>query len=264
MARHIPVGVQLYSVREALDADQPAALARLAGLGFDLVETFGTGRAADPDPVSTARALRRDLDASGLTAVSAHAAAPIGDRAGAVVEAVNILGVSRWIISGPPQVPGFDNDTFTDLDTVRRFADALNESASVAADHGMRFGFHNHWREIERHPDGTRPYDVLVAALDGAVELEVDLYWTQAGGSAPASLIEQYRDRVTQLHLKDGPAPLERGQWQTPVGTGIVTITESIAAATRAEYGFLEIDQCQIDPFDLLAESVAWLSDRRP
>jgi sugar phosphate isomerase/epimerase len=251
--------VLAYSVRDALAADQPGALARLAEAGFGAVETFGTGRPTDLDPVATATRLRRDLDAAGLTAVSAHAAAPVGDRAEAIVEAVQILGAAYLVIGGPQQVPGFSNDSVTDLDAVRRLCDALTGCAHLATAHGLQLGFHNHWLEMQRRPDGTRPYDVLVAGLDPNVDLEVDVYWTEAGGEQPRELIGQYADRVRLLHLKDGVGDLGPGQLQCPVGSGRVDTAGAIRAATHAEYAFLGLDQCADDIFTVLATGAEWL-----
>lgn len=59
------LSLQLYTVRDALAADLPGTLERVAGLGFRNVEAFGfVGRAAE---------FRAAYDATGLRAPSAHA-----------------------------------------------------------------------------------------------------------------------------------------------------------------------------------------------
>jgi sugar phosphate isomerase/epimerase len=98
---------------------------------------------------------------------------------------------------------------------------------------------------------------VLAAHLDDAVVLEVDTYWAAVGGQDPVALLKRLGERVTAVHVKDGPAtpdPLD----QVPVGQGDLPVREILAAAPQA-LRVVELDDTRGDRFRAVADSVAWL-----
>src|SRR6186997_735069 len=98
-----PLAVPLYTIREALRDDAPAALARLASIGYRNVELF--------DMVGFGRPLADAIEAAGLRAVSAHQ--PVaGKDVGAVCAAAADFGV-RLVID-----PWVDPDRWTTVDDI--------------------------------------------------------------------------------------------------------------------------------------------------
>ena len=151
-----PTALQLYTVREQLNADRAGVLTQVAAMGYGAVEPFGILK--DPD------GLRADLDAAGLFACSVHAA-PTGEDAEAVVRAARTLGADTVII---PYLPP---PRFADADNVRALARELNELAAWTAGQGLRLGYHNHDFELSSLVGGVPALEVLAGHLDDAVLL---------------------------------------------------------------------------------------------
>jgi sugar phosphate isomerase/epimerase len=238
--------VQLYSIREALAADMPAALARLAGIGFERVEGFNLvglqDRYADA------------LPAAGLAMPSAHVTL-LGADLDAVFAAAHRLGVTTVID------PWVNPDRWARREDVEGIAAELSAIAPRAEDAGLRIGYHNHWFELEHRFDGVTALEVFASALDPRVILEVDTYWVEIGGEPAPALLRRLGDRVQLLHVKDGPRVKDTST-QTAVGSGALPIAEILAAAPQAAW-VVELDAYGAgDVFDALAESRRFLAAR--
>lgn len=258
--------LQLYSVREHVEADLDATLARIAGLGLRCVEPFEVLS----DPAGLASALGRH----GLIAPTAHA--PLlstelrfGDR---VVElpprevffaAARQVGVR--ILIDPFVAP----DRWDDPAEVARTADLLNETAEAAASYGLTVGYHNHAHEFAHSFSGVTAYEYFASRLAPEVALEVDLYWAAVGGQDVPALLRRLGPRVRAVHVKDGPLaaaasadpmdPTSLGQ--LPAGQGDVPLAEALAASD-ADYAVLEFDAYAGDIWAALGEGVEFLSER--
>ncbi|MEU1345421.1 sugar phosphate isomerase/epimerase [Streptomyces sp. NPDC005827] len=246
------LAVQLYSVIEALQADRPGTLARLAALGFRHVEPFALGLWNTPpgELAASARALRADLDEAGLGVSSVHIAVSADSQA-SVIETCRILGTDTAFVPVPWLVDGFDERSLETNDGVRAFAGRLNEAARELAGAGIRLGYHNHHFEWTRLPGGAHAFDVLWDHLDSEVLAEVDVYWAAVAGQDPADVVKGLGERVVAAHLKDGPAVREAPQ--TPIGTGDIDIPGALRAGTHLRWHITEIDQTEADRFELLA-----------
>ncbi|MEU6379037.1 sugar phosphate isomerase/epimerase [Streptomyces sp. NPDC046909] len=246
------LAVQLYSVIDALEADRPGTLARLAALGFHHVEPFAQGlwNTAPDELAASARALRADLDEAGLGVSSAHIAVSADSQASAI-EICRILGTDTAFVPIPWLVDGFDERSLETRDGIRAFAGRLNEAAREMAGAGIRLGYHNHHFEWARLPDGARAFDVLWELLDPEILAEVDVYWAAVAGQDPVDVIKRLGERAVTAHLKDGPA--ERDTPQTPIGTGDIDIPAALRAGTHLRWHITEIDQTEADRFELLA-----------
>ena len=237
-----PTALQLYTVREQLNADRAGVLAQVAAMGYGAVEPFGI--LVDPD------GLRADLDAAGLLACSVHAA-PTGEDAEAIVRAARTLGADTVII---PHLPP---PRFADADSVQALARELNELAAWTAGQGL--GYHNHDFELSSLVHGVPALEVLADHLDDAVLLEVDTYWAAVGGQDVAALLRRLGDRVRYLHVKDGPV-VDRDDFMTVVGTGRMPVAEILAASPSAQWHVVELDRCATDMMTAVGDSLAWLT----
>ncbi|MCX4704280.1 sugar phosphate isomerase/epimerase [Streptomyces sp. NBC_01352] len=254
------LAVQLYSVHEALVADRPATLKRLADLGYRYVEPFALGFWNTPadELTSAARALRDDLDAVGLAVTSVHTSVSAHEQRG-LVEMCRILGTDTAFVPIPFLVEGFEGQRFEDRDAVALFADRLNAAAREVAASGVRLGYHNHHLEWEQLPDGARAFDVLWERLDPDVLAEVDLYWAAVAGQDPAEVVERLGERAVAAHVKDGPARPDTPQ--TPLGTGDVDYAAALRAGRHLRWHITEIDDTAGDRFELLATNRRTLLD---
>ncbi|WP_300267665.1 sugar phosphate isomerase/epimerase [Microbacterium sp.] len=235
--------LQLYTVRNDLERDLPATIARVARIGFRQVEPFGF--------VDRAGALRDALDASDLSAPTAHARL-VGEDVDAIFRAASVLGASTVYD------PFIDPDRWLSRDGVAGIAAEMGEIARVAAGHGIAVGYHNHAFEFRSRIDGTSAFEVFADAVADEVQLEVDTYWAAVGGEADVpALLARLGDRVTALHIKDGPLT-DNDIDQVAVGSGSMDVPAILAAAPQA-LRVVELDDFAGDAFDAVADSFTYL-----
>jgi len=240
-----PLSVQLYSVRKAVADDLPAALDRLAGIGFAAVELYGF--------VDRAEEYAAALTAAGLTAPSGHAPVLQYDDPRPAFEAAKRVGVGTLIDPHHPR------EHWASADDVKAVAERMNRIAAAAAEHDLAFGYHNHEHELQADFDGVSGLELLEQHLDPAVVLEVDTFWVTVGGRSAPELLRRLGDRVRFVHVKDGPITRDTAT-QLPAGQGDVDVPAVLAAAPQA-MRVLEFDDYAGDPFDGLAESFRFVSE---
>ncbi|MEQ3553212.1 sugar phosphate isomerase/epimerase [Pseudonocardia nematodicida] len=241
------LSVQLYSAREAFTADPSDTLRRIAELGYTRVEPYGL--------ITHAPVLREALPAHGLTAPTAHQTF-LGDDVAPVLAAAREAGVGTVI---DPHVP---QERWQHADDVAATAALINDAARVAADHGVRIGYHNHAHELASTIGGTTALEYFADRLDDAVVLEVDTYWAAVGGTDPVALLRRLGERVVAVHVKDGPATPETLD-QVAVGQGSLPIPDILAAAPQA-LRVVELDATRGDMFTALADSYSYLTGQVP
>ena len=229
------LAVQLYTVRSALAADPDATLGRLAALGFRLVEAFALLEHRD--------ALRKGLGRHGLTAPTTHADI-LGPDRDAVFAAAGELGIGTVIQAWTEPA------RWATAEEIAATAAALGEAARVAADHGLRVGYHNHEFELATRIDGRHALEVFADRLGPDVVLEVDTWWAHVGGADVPALLDRLGDRVVALHLKDGDGS-DGGHVQVPLGQGVLPVREIVAAAPTA-LRVLELDDTAGDLFEAI------------
>ncbi|MGZ8413294.1 MAG: sugar phosphate isomerase/epimerase family protein [Gemmatirosa sp.] len=234
------LGIQLYTLREAMGRDAEGTLATLREIGYRDVELAGTyGR--------TPAAMRTLLDRHGIAAPSAHV--PIGDLRASperVLDAAATLG-HQWVI-----VPWLDQGERTP-DGYRKVAAELTRWGQLARTRGIGFGYHNH--DFEFAPLGdTTGWDILLAEADAAVvKYELDAYWYTKVGRDPVDLLTRHPGRVVLLHAKDATAAPERRM--VDVGAGTIDFARLLREGARAgvQGVFVEHD----NPTDALATARA-------
>ncbi|MCS7060329.1 MAG: sugar phosphate isomerase/epimerase [Anaerolineae bacterium] len=241
--RPFPISVQLYSVREAAAKDFPAVLKRIADIGYTGVEFAGFHG-------HTPKALRQIIDDLGLKVSSNHGEMPTKENVNAIIDTANTLGYTR-------HVAGFGPDRFTTKAETLKCAEIAQNAAELLKGSGVTFGLHNHWWEFDKRFDGQYPHEILMAAAPDCFA-QIDTYWVKVGGADPAAILRQYGARAPLLHIKDGPGVKE--QSMTAVGAGIMDWPAILsAAADTTEWLIVELDVCDTDMFEALAESYHYL-----
>ncbi|MDO3696719.1 sugar phosphate isomerase/epimerase [Curtobacterium flaccumfaciens] len=244
-----PLSVQLYTVRDALSADLPGTLQRIADIGYTNVEAFGF--------VDNADELAAALRDAGLAAPSGHARLlDAGEQ-----DLERIFHASTTLGFGTLIDPHIDESRWTTREDVEAIARELSALAPRAADHGLLLGYHNHAFEFSNRIDGVSAYEVFADALSDDVVLELDTYWVQVGGDDPVAVIGKYGEKVQFLHVKDGDGSHDDKQ-QVAVGNGIMPIREIIAAAPDALH-VVELDDHEGDVFQAVADSYTFLEGTR-
>lgn len=246
---HSPlIGLQLYTVREALTKDFDGTLRRVAEIGYDGVETAFFGEGVTLEHAS------RSLKTLGLPVCSAHVELPLGPQADAALHTADAFGCRRIVWHGWPEDPRYGS-----LDGIRRLADDYNAANEVAAAHGLQLGLHNHWWEMTP-VEGQLPHALLREWLDPRIFFELDVYWAEVAGQDPIKLIGKLGPRAPLLHIKDGPAV--RGQPMTAVGSGSLDIPAIVQAARgTAEWLVVELDECATGMLEAVEGSRQFLTE---
>ena len=187
------IGIQLYTVRDALKRDYDGTLAQLAQMGYREVES---GKDHDkPDPHEMHDALVRH----GLTSPSYHVDwSSLGDDWPKVIEANKIVG-RTYLVN-----PWIDEEVRNKPDGWKHATETLNRAGEISQKAGIQFAYHNHWIEFVPLADGRLPYDILLENLDpNLVKMEMDLGWITVGGQDPVKYFERYPGRFPLVHVKD-------------------------------------------------------------
>lgn len=244
------VGLQLYTVRDAMQRDLPGTLARVAQIGYKDVEFAGYfGR--------TPSEIRALLEQNGLRAPSSHVGYPGDDAAWA-----KILADAKAVGHEYVTCPWIPDEVRGNTDAYRRVAEHFNKSAQKAKDAGLRFAYHNHDFEFKPLDGGVLPFDVLLQNTDKSlVDYEMDLYWTVKGGQDPIAYMDKYPGRFTLVHVKDATAAPDRTMVE--VGSGAIDFRRIFAHdadhGAHIKYYFVEHDQ-PADPMASIAKSYDYLS----
>ena len=200
-SRHVPVGLELYSVRGELMKDLPGTVTAVAKMGYQVVEFYSPYFKWS---TQEAKDVRKLLDDLGIRCPSTHNSPQYitAENIGKAVELNQIIGSKYIILASPPKVSGHDG--------WKEFADQLSKAAETLRGKGMATGFHNHameWKPIE---DGKRPMDIIAANTPKDVVLQLDVGTTLEAGADPVQWIKANPGRITSIHLKDW-AKGERG-----------------------------------------------------
>lgn len=231
----LPLGLQLYSVREMLPKDYEGTLQMVAAAGYTQVEAAGFYDHSVQD-------VKRAMKSAGLNCVSSHygygALTPKFDQ---ILAFNKELGVESIICASPGHrvpVSGPGADIFS-LDDWYYMADRLNSFGEKVTAAGLRFGYHNHSKEFSKI-DGVTPYDELMKRTDPAdVTMEMDCGWVAVGGGSPQEYLKKYPDRITMLHVKDftrkGPQSTNPDDYTvTELGRGTIDYRPIFAEAQKS------------------------------
>jgi sugar phosphate isomerase/epimerase len=187
----LPIGLQLYSVRECCEEDLPGTLKAVAEMGYAGVEFAGFyGR--------TAPELRAMLDDLGLKCCGTHIGIEhlLEDRLPATIEFMHTLG-NRFLI-----VPGLPEERRNSRAAWLETAHLLNAVAAKLKPHGMQTGYHNH--TVEFHPlDGEVPWDTFFGNTVPEVVMQFDTGNAMHEGVDAPFWLSKYPGRATTVHIKD-------------------------------------------------------------
>lgn len=250
---HIPIGLQLYTVRDLAEANLPAVLKQIHAIGYQEVELYWNVYS------HPAGELKSMIHAAGLRVPSGHFDY---DGLDGKFDYAKELGV-QWIVC--PMLP---KDQWTSLDGFHKAAKQFNEWGKRAQAQGQRFAFHNHNYEFKNF-DGKTGYEVLLAETDPSlVWLEMDCYWITQSGNNPVEMLRKLGERVKMVHLKDRKPDVPTSQVMddaagqfTPVGKGTLDWRAILAAAQRlgVEHYFVEQDHSDGPPLQAVKESYRYL-----
>ncbi|MBN1294548.1 MAG: sugar phosphate isomerase/epimerase [Candidatus Latescibacteria bacterium] len=189
--KKIPIGVQLYSVRDDCKKDFPGVLEAIAEMGYDGVEFAGYHD-------RSAKEIRKMLDDNGLKACGTHTAMNTleGDNFQKTVDFNKEIG-NIYLI-----VPWLDEKEHKTKQAWLARAAQFNELDEKARDQNMRVGYHNHMFEFTPI-DGELPWDIFFGNTNKSVIMQFDTGNALHGGGNPLPFLKKYPGRAVTVHVKE-------------------------------------------------------------
>lgn len=183
----IPVGLQLYSLREECKTDLPGMLAAVSKIGYKGVEFAGYhGRSA--------KELRKMLDDNGLVACGTHTPyeSILSDKLEETIAFNRTLGNKFLIV---PWMEGKSKQEWLDK------AKLFNEVASKVKSARMVVGYHAHAHDFQKFGDESA-WDLFFGNTKREVVMQLDTANCHDGGADPVAVLKKYPRRAVSIHLK--------------------------------------------------------------
>jgi sugar phosphate isomerase/epimerase len=241
-----PMGIELYSVRNALKQDPEGTVRAVAQLGYQGVEFFSPYFEWTE---AQTKQMRKLLDELGIRCFSTHndASYVAKDKVSRARDMNLILGSKYVVVASAKPAAGPDG--------WNAVADLLNSAAAELEQAGLKTGYHNH--ELEFTPvDGHRPIETLAQKTKPSVMLQLDIGTCVKAGSDPVAWIRSNPGRIHSIHCKDwSPEP---GKGYTVLfGEGVANWKDIFAAAESVggvEYYLMEQEGSRLSELDTARE----------
>lgn len=249
------IGLQLYSIRDSIMKDIPAAIDSVANMGYTFVEaaSYGNGKFYGMTPAE----FKALCDKNGLPVLSSHTSRNLPDSSNyaetmewwdACIDAHVAVG-AKYIVQ-----PSMGRSAYESAANLKKWCEYFNEVGAKCNAKGIRFGYHNHDREFTTVWGDTIMYDFMVQNTDPAkVMFQLDLYWCVVGGKNPVDYFNKYPGRFELWHIKD----------KEEIGASGMMDFESIWAArdiSGMKYGIVEVERYNFDVFTSCRKSYDFLN----
>lgn len=256
------IGLQLYTIRDAMAADVAGSLKKVSGAGYKYIELAGyaDGKFYGMDPVE----FKKLVNDMGMEIISSHTQVEAQgitlDNAKKMAEDHARLGVKYcvqpWVVEEARKTVASYQKMVADWNTV----------GGIMKENGIMFGYHNHNFEFNT-VEGKIPYfDIFLAELDkNLVTMELDIFWTTKAGQNPVEIIKKYPGWFQLFHMKDmytNEAPFYTTDGVkdfAPVGEGVINFKEILAVKDIAGMKYMIVEQDQSrdgDPFTDIQKSI--------
>ena len=194
----IPVGLELYSVREALKTDPEGTVRAVAQMGYQAVEFYAPYFEWTE---TQAKRMRKLLDDLGIRCYSTHNDADYLDPKNLTrVRDLNLILGCKYVVLA--WIDPKTSDPKTGLDGWKAVADKLNSAAETLEPAGLKAGYHNH--QAEWAPlGGQRPMDIVAKNTRPSIMLQLDVGTCLESGSDPVAWIRANPGRIRSIHCKD-------------------------------------------------------------
>jgi sugar phosphate isomerase/epimerase len=241
-ATSIPVGLELYSVRNELKKAPEGTVRAVAQMGYQGVEFYAPY--FEWSEIQT-KQMRKLLDDLGIRCFSTHndSAYLSPEKIGRARDMNLILGSKYVVTASSDPKPG--------LDGWKTVADALNLAADQLEPSGLKAGYHNHKREFVP-VENRRPIEILAKNTKSSIMLQLDVGTCLEAGSDPVAWIRSNPGRIRSLHLKDWSPEPAKG-YKVLFGEGTAewkNIFEAAESAGGVEYYLIEQEGSRFSEFE--------------
>jgi len=251
----LPIGLELYTVRNELEKDFPGTIKKVAAIGYKEVELYAFLNKPAPE-------IRGVLADNGLVCPVAHYDMKLESRLPQEIEYAHALGLKYMLMAW------LTPEERTSLDKYKRHFEFFNRAGTETKKAGIQFGYHNHNFEFKTF-NGVVPFEEMLRLTDPQlVKIELDCFWMTWAGRDPVAYMKRDPGRYPLLHIKDRkpgygtstdvddkPGPF------TEVGHGIIDWKPIFAASTAGvKHYFVEQDFCDRPPIESARISYEYLS----
>lgn len=199
------LGLQLYSIREAIGKNVRSTMKQIAGYGYEEVETYGfNGGYWGLD----AKVAKKILDDNNLTTASGHydldkylvnnsTEDDLKKYVDECIEGAHTL--QQEYIVWPWLHPSLRS-----IEKFKLVAATLNKIGEQVKKGGLQLAYHNHDFEFIEQ-DGQIGYEIILNETDASlVKLQMDLYWVSyASKLKPHEWFVKQPGRYVMWHIKD-------------------------------------------------------------
>ena len=241
----IRIGAQLYTVRKLLGTAEETrqTIAAIKEIGYDSVQLFGSVELAD---------------------CCAGCCQDTGIEIAGILTDLNTCeknAEALFTLCAKYRIPDLGVSTgFSECLDLDGYIRRINAFAARAKKAGLSFSYHNHGHEFIRLPQGETAMSCFLKGFDANVDLMPDTYWLHDGGCDVRYFLEQTKNRVNILHLKDMKRT-EQGHTFAELGSGNLYFAGILktALACGTEHFVVEQDICGGSPLDSLAQSYRYI-----
>jgi len=252
-AKNIPVGIELFSVRDEMAKDTLATVRAIGKMGYQVVEFYGPYFQWTPD---FARQVAKAMDDVGLRCHSTHnsgGASFTGDGITKAIDLNKILGSKYIVMASAPGRP-------STIDDWKKVAETLTAACEKFRVAGLRGGYHNHQTEF-RPIDGKLPVEIIAANTPKDFMMQLDVGTCVEMKQDPVAWIKANPGRINSLHLKDWGAGTDKDRaYRVLFGEGDAPWKQIFAAAESkggVEYYLIEQEGSRFSPMETAEKCLA-------
>lgn len=248
------IAAQLFTVRELLadksEEEIRKVLTEISQIGYQAIQISGVGLVT-PEKAEIFRKVASELK---LDICATHFAADyMEDNLDWVIKVHKLWDCSYAGVGIMPE-------SYRQADKLDDFVILMNDLGKQLKEAGIQLIYHNHKLEFEQK-DGQTWLDYLYQHFNpDYVQMELDVYWVQAGGGSPVTWINKVAGKMGVMHLKDYRIVKDEVQF-AEIGQGNLEWVPILEAANEAgvTYAAVEQDRFTDDPIQSLKESYDYL-----
>ena len=219
----LKVGIQLFSVKEAMQKDPVEAIRKVASLGYKNLE-FANHRAAEDPGVGfgvSVEEMKALLDETGSHAISAHVGPLNEETIDSVIAYHRAIGSDTLVI--PMAFYESEEDAHAKAAEFNRLGQRCREN-------GMRLLYHNHYHEFQKLGEKTVMEILAEDCEPENLGFELDTFWIMRSGHDPIEVMKKLGTRVKMIHQKDFSKT-------SPSAVDVLSLAEPGKPITRETFG---------------------------
>ena len=248
------IGLQLYSLREAMKEDPKGTVEKVGAMGYNFVEAadFSEGKFYGMEPLE----FKKLCEDNGLEFLGSHTGQNLPTKENwdetmawwdMAIDAHAKAGV-KWIVQ-----PWMSEEGYKSLDGLKAYMKYFNAVGEKCNARGIKFGYHNHDKEFTTEFDGKPLYDHMLALSNpDHMMFQLDLYWITKGGKDPLAYFKKYPGRFMIWHIKDEKELGESGEMD-------FNKIFKHKKESGLKYGVVEVEQYNFAPIESVEKSLDYM-----